>query len=76
MTSDPSPAFVEDLSRRLRQATFDAVLGTPAVADDSAALTVPRAAEPLGPARLALAHPAAPASSKPAAASCGRTASR
>ena len=60
MTSHPSPAFVEDLSRRLRQATFDAVLGSAAVADDSAALTVPRAAEPLGPARLAQAQPVGP----------------
>ena len=61
MTSHPSPAFVEDLSRRLRQATFDAVLGAAAVADDSEALTVPRAAEPLGPARLAQAQPVGPA---------------
>lgn len=58
MTSDPSSAFIEDLSRRLRQATFDAVLGSAAVADDSAALTVPIAAEPLGPGRLAQTHPA------------------
>ena len=58
MTSQPSPAFVENLSRRLRQATFDAVIGTSAVADDSAALTVPCAAEPLGPARLAQAQAA------------------
>lgn len=58
MTSDPSSTFVEDLSHRLRQATFDAVLGSAMVADDSVALTVPRATETLGPARLAQAHPA------------------
>ena len=61
MTPDPSSAFIEDLSRRLRQATFDAVLGRTALADDSVALTVPRAAEPLGPARLAQAQPVGPA---------------
>jgi hypothetical protein len=58
MTSHPSSALVEDLSRRLREATFEAVLGSAAVADDSAALTVPIAAEALGPARLAQTHPA------------------
>ena len=58
MTSHPSSAFIDDLSRRLRQATFDAVLGQAAVGDDSPALTVPRAAAALGPSRLAQAHPA------------------
>jgi hypothetical protein len=60
MTSHPSAAFVDDFARRLRQATFDAVMGHAAVADDSAALTVPRAAQALGPSRLAQAHPAGP----------------
>jgi hypothetical protein len=64
MTSEPSSAFVEDLSRRLRQATFDAVLGGAAAADDRAALTVPIAAEALGPGRLAQAHPAGAARSE------------
>jgi hypothetical protein len=64
MTHQPSAAFVDDFARRLRQATFDAVLGHAAVADDSAALTVPRAAEALGPSRLAQTQPAGPARSE------------
>jgi hypothetical protein len=51
-------ALVKEMSRAIRRALFDALIGSDSVAaNDQAVLTVGRASEPIAPARLAAAHP-------------------
>ena len=53
----PSPQQLKQLEQGLRSALLGATLQRAAQDDDGSPMTVARAAEPLGPARLASVHP-------------------
>ncbi len=54
----PSPQQLKHLEQSMRQALLGAALDRATQDDDGSPMTVARAAEPLGPARLARVHPA------------------
>lgn len=61
MRNRPSPQQLNQLAQHVRQAAFQAALRSVAETDEGAPMTVARAAEPCGPARLAQMHAAGPA---------------
>jgi hypothetical protein len=58
MRNRPSPHHLQQLAHHVRQAAFQAALRSVAAADEGSPMTVARAAEPRGPARLAQMHAA------------------
>lgn len=58
MRNRPSPQQMKQLAQHVRQAAFQAALRSVAESDEGSPMTVARAAEPRGPARLAQMHAA------------------